>query len=141
MNGLNTIHIRQTATVLDTARRRDFKRTQMAPSARSLARTERISARVSDLSATDASAALRLGILRRLDQFGPQEAREIPRAWPVTRFNIRAAVRWLVADGLVEVGRYLGSRNVIRMTDHGRRVLDEIDWTETVRSMERDGEL
>ena len=140
MNGLTT-QIRRASTILsEKARRRGADRARTAQRARSLARTERISARVSDLSAPDASAALRLGILRRMDQFGHQQARDIPRAWPITPAHIRAAIRRLIADGLVELDGNREGR-ASRLTEHGRRVLDEIDWTETVQSMQRDGEL
>jgi hypothetical protein len=94
---------------------------------------------VAELSSPDAAATLRLGILRHLDQFGPQAAAEIPRAWPVTRGHMRAAARRLAADGLVEVLE--NGAGPVAISEGGRRVLDEIDWTETVRSMQRDGEL
>jgi ribosomal protein S19E (S16A) len=140
MNGLRTIQIRRAETFRDTASRRELKRQQMAPRARSLAQSERIAARVSEFSVPNASAALRLSVLRRLDQFGSQEARDIPHAWPVTGAHVRAAVRQLRADGLVELDTTRAGR-ANRLTAHGRRVLDEIDWTETVQSMTRDGEL
>ena len=140
MSGLMTIQIRRTTTILNTSRRRASKQAQVVPGARSLARTERISARVAELSAPDASAALRLAILRQLDQFGSQQARDIPRAWPITPAHIRAAIRRLIADGLVELDGYREG-HASRLTEHGRRVLDEIDWTEAVQSMQRDGEL
>jgi len=47
----------------------------------------------------------------------------------------------MMADDLVELGGSVNGQAVIRMTPHGRRVLDEIDWTETVNSMRSEGEL
>ncbi|UCC81952.1 MAG: hypothetical protein JSW46_13200 [Gemmatimonadota bacterium] len=94
-----------------------------------------------ELSGGGALATLRLSLLRTLDQFGPQTVAEIPRAWPLTREHIRRAIRSLAEDGLLELRiDGISSRNA-RLTDVGRRVLDEIDWTETIRDMERDGEL
>jgi hypothetical protein len=52
---------------------------------------------------------------------------------------MRAAARRLAADGLVEVLE--NGAGPVAISEGGRRVLDEIDWTETVRSMQRDGEL
>lgn len=95
---------------------------------------------VDELSGPDAFAALRLDLLRTLDQFGPWSAAEIPRDWPLTRKHIRWAIRSLADDGLLEVDNESVTRT-LRLTQLGRRVLDEIDWTETVRTMERDGEL
>lgn len=96
-------------------------------------------AHVRELSGPGAAAALRLSTLRHLDQFGPQVAAEIPRGWPVIRGHIRAAVRRLAADGLVEILE--NGAGSVAISEGGRRVLDEIDWTETIESMQRDGEL
>lgn len=105
------------------------------------ARRRQVAALVDELSGGGALATLRLSLLRTLDQFGPQTVAEIPRAWPLTREHIRRAIRSLAEDGLLELRiDGISSRNA-RLTDVGRRVLDEIDWTETIRDMERDGEL
>jgi predicted transcriptional regulator len=96
---------------------------------------------VDELSGGGALATLRLSLLRSLDQFGPQTVTEIPRAWPLTREHIRQAIRSLADDGLLQLRvNGVGSRTAW-LTHLGRRVLDEVDWTETIRSMERDGEL
>ncbi|NIR46280.1 MAG: hypothetical protein GWN99_17735 [Gemmatimonadetes bacterium] len=94
-----------------------------------------------ELGATNATARLRLDVLRRLDQFGPLTLTEIPRAWPVTRQHIRGAVRWLVEDGLLAVGGRPESEGRYELTGDGQRVLDEIDWTTSIEEMQREGEL
>lgn len=104
-------------------------------------RRRQLSALVEELGGSSAPARLRLNLLRTLDQFGPLAVAEIPRAWPITREHIRRAIRWLNDDGLAQVGKDGTGSRAVRLTEDGRRVLDEIDWTETVRSMERAGEL
>ncbi len=105
------------------------------------ARRRQVAALVDELSGGGALATLRLSLLRSLDQFGPQTVTEIPRAWPLTREHIRQAIRSLADDGLLQLRvNGVGSRTAW-LTHLGRRVLDEVDWTETIRSMERDGEL
>ena len=106
---------------------------------RTMPRNASTAVQVAELSGPGAAAALRLSILRHLDQFGPQATAEIPRGWPVTRGYIRAAVRRLAADGLVEMLE--NGAGSVAISEGGRRVLDEIDWTETIQSMQRDGEL
>ncbi len=101
----------------------------------------RLDALVSELSGTGAVAKLRLAILRHLDQFGPRIMLEIPHAWPVTREYVRAAASRLVEDGLlafVENGGP-GIQRPLRLTPDGTRVLEEIDWTETIRRLDGDG--
>jgi hypothetical protein len=96
---------------------------------------------VTELSAGDAAAGVRLTVLRRLDQFGSLTPAEIPRAWPLTRAHIRGAIRWLTADNLVAAVVQNDSASRFQLTRDGRRVLDEIEWTQTVRELEREGEL
>jgi DNA-binding transcriptional ArsR family regulator len=115
----------------DTARRPD----------RPDARGRQVKALVDELSGAGVLGTLRLSLLRTLDQFGPQTVTEIPRAWPVTRQHVRRAIRSLADDGLLELRIDGSGSRTARLTHVGRRVLDEIDWTETIRSMERDGEL
>jgi hypothetical protein len=104
-------------------------------------RRRRLAALVQELGGHGATARLRLGLLRSLDQFGPQVAAEMPRAWPITRQHVRRAIRWLTDDGLVEIVSDGSGSGSVRLTGDGRRVVDEIDWSETVHSMERAGEL
>jgi hypothetical protein len=105
-------------------------------------RALRLDALVSELSETNAMAGLRLAILRHLDQFGPRLVVEIPRAWPVTREHVRAAANRLVEDGLLAVegkaGR--GAPRRLGLTQDGTRLLEEIDWTETIRLVDGVGE-
>lgn len=101
-------------------------------------RALRLEALVSELSGPGAMAELRLAILRHLDQFGPRLVLEIPRAWPVTRVHVRAAANRLVEDGLLAfVGNGgPGAGRPLRLTQDGTRVLEEIDWTETIRRLD-----
>lgn len=104
--------------------------------------TGRIRAQVSELSATSVAARVALDVLRRLDQFGPLTVAEIPRAWPVTRQHVRSTLRWLAAEGLVAVvADTAGLARRFQLTSDGRRVFDEIDWTQAVEEMEGEGEL
>lgn len=101
-------------------------------------RSRRLEALVQELSGTAGTAALRLEIMRDLDQFGPRRVRAIPRAWPVTRQHVRAMVNRLVGVGLAEYvdsGDRTSARQV-RLTEAGTRVLEEIDWAEAVRGLE-----
>lgn len=100
----------------------------------------RLDALVSELSGNGASAALRLEILRHLDQFGPRLVREIRRKWPVTRQHVRSSAVRLVADGLLAFtgsGEPTAPRR-LGLTEEGRRVLEEIDWNDTIRLVEEE---
>ena len=103
-------------------------------------RALRLDALVSELSGTRAAGRLGLAILRHLDQFGPCLLREIPQAWPWTRSHVRAMARRLAVDGLlacVEVGEP-GVPRPLELTEEGTRVLEEIDWNETIRLLEEE---
>lgn len=88
-------------------------------------------AAVRRLARGDAAAAVGLRILRALDRQGPLTAAEIPRTRPVTRSHVRALLRDLAADGLVAATTADGCRSY-RLTDLGRRCLEEIDWAEAI---------
>jgi hypothetical protein len=103
-------------------------------------RAFRLDALVSELSGTGATAKLGLAILRYLDQFGPCLLREIPQAWPLKRPHVRAMASRLAGDGLLayaEVGGP-GAPRPLKLTDEGTRVLEEIDWNETIRLLEEE---
>ena len=104
-------------------------------------RARRLDALVRELSGKGAAAVLRLEILRHLDQFGPRLVREIPRAWPVTRQHVRSLAGSLVTDGLLAFlgNGDLGAPRRLGLTEEGRRVLEEIDWNETIRLVEKEG--
>lgn len=51
---------------------------------------------------TAAIGQLRAHVLSILAERGPQTASEIPRRWPVTRQHVRAMVRRLLKEGVVE---------------------------------------
>lgn len=104
-------------------------------------RARRLDTLVSELSGNGAAAVLRLEILRHLDQYGPRLVREIPRAWPVTRQHVRSLAGRLVEDGLLAFtgdGDPAAPRR-LDLTEEGRRVLEEIDWNETIRLVEEEG--
>jgi hypothetical protein len=90
---------------------------------------------VNELSGNGAAATLRLEVLRYLDQFGPSLIREIPRAWPITRQHIRSQAGRLMEDGLLSFAENgdPGAPRRLNLTEEGRRVLEEIDWNETIR--------
>lgn len=98
-------------------------------------RARRLDALVNELSGKGATAILRLGILRHLDQFGPRLVRELPREWPITRQHVRRLANRLIDDGLLAFTRNgdSGSPRRLDVTEEGRRVLEEIDWNETLR--------
>lgn len=94
--------------------------------------------RMRKLTAADAPGALRRDILRALERYGPLTAAEIPRSWPVTRQHVRDVMREMADDGLVGVtsGDY-GCRS-FRLTDLGRRCLEELDWSAAIEADQRD---
>jgi len=95
---------------------------------------------VIELGGSDATATLGLAILRHLDQFGPCLLREIRQAWPRTRSHVRGVARRLADDGLlayVEAGGP-GAPRSLKLTEEGTRVLEEIDWNETIRLVEEE---
>jgi DNA-binding MarR family transcriptional regulator len=104
-------------------------------------RAVRLEALVKELSGNGSTAGLRLEILRHLDQFGPGLVREIPHAWPVTRSHVRAMASRLIEEGLVayvEAGDP-GAPRALGLTEEGTRVLEEIDWNETIFLAEEEG--
>jgi DNA-binding MarR family transcriptional regulator len=103
-------------------------------------RAQQLDALVSELSGSIATAALRLEILRCLDQFGPRLVREIPHAWPVTRQHVRSMVSRLIEDGLLAIAGNgtPGAPRPLRLTEEGARVLEEIDWNETIRLADKE---
>jgi DNA-binding MarR family transcriptional regulator len=103
-------------------------------------RARRLDALVRELNRGSAASVLQLEILRHLDQYGPRLVREIPRAWPVTRQHVRSLAERLVADGLLA---FVGNGDPatprrLGLTEEGRRVLEEIDWNETIRLVEEE---
>lgn len=94
---------------------------------------------INQLSSGLPAADLRLRILRQLDRSESTSRSELARAWPITRAHIRAAARSLEHDGLVEFSGEDGRSGRLRLSQAGRRVLDEIDWKQAVASLERGG--
>lgn len=94
-----------------------------------------LDALVNELKGEDFAAMQRLEILRYLDQFGPRLVREIPHMWPITRQHIRSLVKRLVEDGLLAFAGNgaNGTPRQLGLTEAGSRVLEEIDWSETIR--------
>jgi hypothetical protein len=66
-----------------------------------------------------ARALVLLGLER-----GPRAAAELPRAWPVTRVAILAAVRDALAGRLCEPAG--DARGRVRITPRGRRLLESL---------------
>jgi DNA-binding FadR family transcriptional regulator len=59
---------------------------------------------------------------------GPRSVAEMPRAWPVTRAVLRAVVRRLQADGLVEPAGGVASPRV-QLTARGHAAAAELPTT------------
>jgi DNA-binding MarR family transcriptional regulator len=78
------------------------------------------------------ATAGRRGILRSLEQGGPQTVPQLARARPVSRQHIQVLVNPLLAEGLVEALPNPSHRRsqLLRLTPRGRQLLERMEARE-----------